>query len=192
MEETHIKKRRAIWPWVLVGLIVLVGIIYFAFFSDKNNMNTDIVGTNGTTQPADASGPVREYISYVRADTAAMDLSHEYSSQALSKLIQAIKAKAGERGFEVQSDLAQADKLAEEIQKEPYATTHANSIRTAADIISTSLQNLQKAHYPNLDGEARSVRDAATAIDQNKLTLDQKNEVKAFLKETADLLEKMS
>jgi len=72
------------------------------------------------------------------------------------------------------------------------ATRHADKIRSAADALSTSLQNMQQAKYPGLSTEAADVKSAASAINPAKLTLDQRDAVKSFFREAADLLNKMN
>ncbi|MEJ7736386.1 MAG: hypothetical protein WKF97_03075 [Chitinophagaceae bacterium] len=83
-----------------------------------------------------------------------MSLDHAYSSEALTKLTDAVDAMATEAGYDVKVDIAKAKQYADEITKDPMATTHADKIRSAADVLSTSLQNMQQAKYPELSAEA--------------------------------------
>ncbi len=70
-------------------------------------------------------------------------------------------------------------------------TTHADKIRSAAYVLSTSLQNMQ-AKYRGLSAEAADVKSAAAAINPETLTLDQRDAVKSFFRKAADLLTKMN
>ncbi len=76
--------------------------------------------------------------------------------------------------------------------KDPMSTTHADKIRSAADVLSTSLQNMQQAKYPGLSAEAADVKSAAAAINPETLTLDQRDAFKSFFRKVADLLNKMN
>lgn len=121
-----------------------------------------------------------------------MSLDHAYSSEALTKLTDAVDAMATEAGYDVKVDIAKAKQYADEITKDPLVTTHADKIRSAANVLSTSLQNMQQAKYPGLSAEAADVKSAAAAIIPQTLTLDQRDAVKSFFRKAADLLTKMN
>ncbi len=135
---------------------------------------------------------VEAYISFIKADTTKMSLEHEYIHEALLKLIEATKAMAEEIHYEVKADLDTAKKYADEITKNPLATTHADNIRKAAEIISTSLQDMQQAKYPQLSVEAMELKNASDSINPHVLTLNQKEAVSSFFQKAADLLNKMN
>jgi hypothetical protein len=107
-------------------------------------------------------------------------------------LIYATQNIAAETDYNIDTDITQAKDLADRIKEDPFETTHANSIRKAADILSNTLHNLQKEKYPSLSGEVNDVKNAASQINPDVLTLDQKQEVKGFFGEAADLLRKMN
>ncbi len=71
-------------------------------------------------------------------------------------------------------------------------TTHADKVRSAADVLSTSLQNMQQTKYPELSAEAADVKTAAEAIKPEVLTLDQRDAVRSFFRKAADLLNRMN
>jgi len=121
-----------------------------------------------------------------------MSLNHAFTSEALTKLTDAVDAMATETGYDVKADIAKAKQYANEITKDPLVTTHADKIRSAADVLSTSLQNMQQAKYPELGAEATAVKTAAVAINPEILTLDQRDTVKSFFRKAADLLTKMN
>jgi hypothetical protein len=121
-----------------------------------------------------------------------MSLDHAYSSVALAKLTDAVDAMATEAGYDVKVNIAKAKQYSDEITKDPLVTTHADKIRSAADVLSTSLQNMQQAKYPGLSAEATDVKSAAAAINPETLTLDQRDAVKSFFSKAADLLNKMN
>lgn len=99
---------------------------------------------------------------------------------------------ANKTGYDVKADLDQADNYANQITKDPMATNHADKIKKAAEIISTSLQNIQMAKYSSLKTEADDVKSAASAINPGVLTLDQKQAVQSFFDKAAILLQKMN
>ena len=121
-----------------------------------------------------------------------MSLDHAFTSEALTKLTDAVDAMATEAGYDVKVDIAKAKQYADEITKDPMSITHADKIRSAADVLSTSLQNMQQAKYPGLSNEATDVKNTAAAIIPETLTLDQRDVVKSFFRKAADLLSKMN
>jgi hypothetical protein len=194
MAEIKIEKERTIWPWVLLGVLLLGLLLYFLVFRNDNKAE-DIAQSmqntaNQTTTQDNNQGAVAGYISFVNG-SQAMGLDHEFSNGALIRLANAVQAKADQAGYNVQADLDQVKELANEITQDPMATTHANSIRRAAGILSTTMQNMQQAKFPNLNNEAEEVRRAAQGIDPEVLTLEQKEAVKSFFDKSAQLLQRM-
>ncbi len=196
MAEIKIEKKSPIWPWVLIGLIILAIILYFFVFKDKNstqmannNADTTAMAMNNQNGNDDA---VTTYINYVRRDTAEMSLDHEYSHEALTKLANATEAISNKTGVDVKADLDEAKKLSQDITDNPNATSHADDIKKASTIIATALSTIQSAKFSDLSANAESLMNDAKAVDARDLTLDQKNTVQTFYHNAADLLEKMN
>ena len=126
MAEIKIEKKKAIWPWILIGLIVLALLLYFLVF--RNRENTDNTATNNTGMISndlisvhENNSTVAAYIAFV-SDTAnnKMGLGHEFSNEALLKLTDATEAMAGEATYDIKADLDRAKLAANSITKEPY------------------------------------------------------------------------
>ncbi len=193
MTEIKIEKKKAIWPWLL--LLLLLGIIavvwlYFFRYDKKETMET--ADNKALIDVRENNSTVAAYVTFINSDTNKMSLDHAYSREALTKLTDAVDAMATEAGYDVKVDIAKANQDAQDITKDPLSTTHADKIRSAADVLSTSLQNMQTAKYPELSAEAADVKSAAAAINPETLTLDQRDAVKSFFKKAADLLNRMN
>jgi len=191
MTEIKIEKKQPVWPWILLVLGFLIAAWFFLFRDDK----AEIVETADKTALLDLrenNSIVANYVAFINSGANAMSLDHAYSSEALIKLTDAVDAMASETGYDVKVDIAKAKQYAEEITKDPLVTTHADKIRSAADLLSTALQNMQTANYPSLSNEAADVKSAAEAINPEVLTLDQQDAVTYFFKKAADLLNKMN
>lgn len=70
MAEIKIEKKKPVWPWVIVALIVLGVIAYFVFYEkyeDKELEDTTIDESYDNTLPENSSGmlKVAEYTSYL-------------------------------------------------------------------------------------------------------------------------------
>jgi len=188
MTEIKIEKKKPVWPWILLVLGLLVAAWFFFFRNDKD----EPVNSNALIDVRENNSTVAAYVTFINSDTNTMSLDHSFASMALTKLTDAVDAMATEAGYDVKVDIAKAKQYADEIAKDPMSTTHADKIRSAADVLSTSLQNMQQAKYPGLSNEATDVKNAAAAINPETLTLDQRDVVKSFFRKAADLLNKMN
>ncbi len=197
MTENKIEKKATIWPWILLGILILAVVLYFLFFRNNTNDNTAAGNTDDTTQTAlinvhEDNDTVASYITFVKGDISKMAVDHSYSSTALMKLVAATRAMDGAPGFDIKANLDKAEDDTKQITKDPMAINHADLIKDAASRISTALQKMQRSEYPSLNMEAEAVNSAATAINPDVLTLDQKQTVQTYFDKAADLLEKMN
>lgn len=190
MAEIKIEKKSSVWPWLLAGLLVISALIYY--FGFRDNGQPEVVQTPADTTAVEVyRGPVAQYVQFVD-EGRTMGIDHVYTTGALSRLISAISAKAQQTGYDVKADLEKVKAYSDRIQNDPFETTHANSIRKAADILTDAMQNMQKAKYPDLTTQADEVRSAANAINPDVLTLDQRDAVKLFFQKSADLLQNIN
>ncbi|MCM4167627.1 hypothetical protein KCTC52924_00867 [Arenibacter antarcticus] len=200
MAEIKIEKKKQIWPWLLVGLVIVALLLYFLVFRD-NGKNTeavteadDITNTNESDLLGvkENNGTVAAYVNFVENNKEKMSLDHEYTNEALLKLIEATNAMANEVGYEAQADIEKVKEYAKMISSDPFETTHADNIRKADDILTNVLQNIQKSKYPSLVDEVEELKSASESIKFGVLTLDQKDAVKNYFAKAADLLQKMN
>ncbi len=198
MAEIKIEKKTTpVWPWILLALIVIALLIYLFAFRGEEDDNDEMTEVT-TEQPADTrqvapnNSTVAGFVSFIEDDPDQVGLDHEYTNEALLQLTNATEAMANEVGYDPQQDLAQVRTLSEKITTDPFETTHANSIKEAAGILAQTLQNIQQNAFSGLASEAEEVKSAVTEIETDVLTLDQKEDVKNFFAEAADLLDKMN
>ncbi len=206
MAEIKIEKKSPIWPWILLGLLVLAGILYLVLDeNDDDDMDDDAtteqmvaddmeddrqddVDTKTMTSYDTALAKYSDYI----GNTAKMGIDHEYSNGALMLLIDAVAAKADVLDIDIDADLAQARENATAITTDPYEVNHADLIKNSGKIITRALTTLQTAKYPNLTSEVSKVEESVMAITKEEHTLDQKGDVNRFYKSAEDLLIKMN
>lgn len=191
MTEIKIEKKKLLWPWILLGIGIVALIIYFLAFQTSSEVK-EVTETTDLISVKENNTIVEAYVSFVEADTNRMTLDHAYTNEALLKLTDATNAMAGEIGYDVKADIEKVKAQAKMITKEPFDTSHANSIREAADILTNVLQNIQKAKYPGLTSEVTELKNASASINPAVLTLDQRDEVKSFFSKAAVLLKKMN
>lgn len=192
MAEIKIKKKAPIWPWIVGALILALLIYLFASNSDDvddikgddtEQVVPDSVNDTVTYQGIDE---VNDYKTFVSDPN--MDLSHEYSSTALQKLIAATRATAKELNVEISSQLSDAEKKAEEITQDPNSLSHANKIKDAGQKITQALKTIQSEKFPELSSEYNEVETAVSNISVDTPTLEQKDAVKGFFTKASHLL----
>ena len=198
MAEIRVEKKSPMWPWILIGLIILGVILYFVFADDSNG---DSERTTTTEQRDDDSSQVNRpvnnqtvasYVTFIQDGDREMSLDHEYSNEALKRLTEATKAMADEVNVDVERDLSVVRSNAQQIQQDPFETTHADKIRNSAEKISDALMTIQREAFPNLSNDASAVRNSAMEIDSEELALDQRDDIKSFYDRAASLLQKMN
>nr|WP_294894956.1 hypothetical protein [uncultured Pedobacter sp.] len=193
MAEIKIEKKKTIWPWMLLGLIVVALLAYFLFFKNKNNEVVALTNGDTTTVSQNHSNDaVADYINFMEKDTSNMSLSHEYSHDALTKLADATEETANKNDVNISENLEKVRALADSITKNENATTHADDIKEAAKIISNALTSIQQVKFPDLKSNVDEVSGNAQTIDVKDLTLDQKGTVKGFFKSAKDVIKKMN
>ena len=199
MAEIKIEKKKLIWPWVIVGLVIAALLVYFLIFRDSGKNGEAVTEENhitNTNEPdlekvKENDGTIADYVNFIENSNKKMSLDHAYTNKALLKLTDATNAKANEVGYEVRADIDKVKEYAEMITIDPYETTHAGYIRNAVDILTNVLQNIQKAKYPDLADEVKELKSASESINPEVLTLKQKDAVKNYFAKASDLLQKM-
>jgi len=201
MAEIRVEKKSPMWPWILIGLLILGVILYFVFFHDTNGDTDRRDGPVVTEQRDDDrtqrdrpvnNQTVASYVTFIQDSDRQMGLDHEYSNEALKRLTEATKAMADEVNVDIERDLSVVRNNAQGIQDDPFETTHANKIRESAEKLSDALMTIQREAFPNLNNQASAVRNSAMEIDPQELALDQRDAIKSFYDRSADLLRQMN
>lgn len=191
MTEIKIEKKKQLWPWILLLLVIGIVLVYFLAFRDRDEAKV-APQTTSLISMKENNSTVAEFVRFVEVESKDMGLDHVYTNSALLKAIDATNAMAGEINYDVKADLDKVKEQAQAITLDKFDKSHADSIRKAADTLTNALQRMQEAKYPELANEAAELRGAAQAIKPDVLTLDQKDNVKAFFAKAANLLKKMN
>jgi hypothetical protein len=200
MAEIKIEQKKLIWPWLLVGFVIIAFLIYFLVFRDSDENTESVTEIDSITNTNrsnlidvnENNGTVATYINFIENSKEKMSLDHEYTNEALLKLIEATEAIANEVGYDVQADIEKVREYAQMIEQDSFETTHADNIRKADDMLTNILQNIQKAKYSGLSDEVAALKSASESVKPSVLALDQKEVVKNYFAKAADLLKKMN
>jgi hypothetical protein len=166
-----------------------------AVIDNNNTTNDTIVDRNELQDNTDLDenfSDVAAFVTFIKNDDGKMTIDHDYSHSALTKLIDATEEVALLNDFDAKVDFDKARQLADEITTNPEVGNHADFIKEATSRISTVLQNLQSANFPDLKAEADQAKMTSDAINVQELALNQKESIKGFYDAAADLLEKMN
>lgn len=125
-----------------------------------------------------------DYESYTVNMDGNMGLDHDFSHEALTKLANTTAALVTAHGLGDETNVMEQKRMvvsaADSIMKDPYATTHADNIRSAAMGITGMLETVQQRDYPEFADAIAQVRTSAEAITPESLTLNQKEDVRDF------------
>ncbi|HSP11392.1 MAG TPA: hypothetical protein VLO29_02610 [Salegentibacter sp.] len=207
MAEIGIEKKKPIWPWVVVGLLILAVILYFVLADDDNDddlreeENTEQVVTpmeseedteTATWEEDNLSGDesVSKYLAHIE-DNERMGMDHEYSSEALIYLINALENRADDAAIDTEVEIQELKDNVRDIKEDPQSLTHANTINDVGAKIVNLMDRMQQEKFPDISLDVQEVRTALQNIEPSTPTLDQKDAVNSFYKEAGDVLEKM-
>ena len=117
MTEIKIEKKKPVWPWILLVLGLLVAAWLLFFRNDKDEPAE--TGNKTAIDVHENNNIVATYVTFINSDTNTMSLDHAFTSDALTKLTDAVDAMATEAGYDVKVDIAKAKQYAEMQTKEP-------------------------------------------------------------------------
>lgn len=199
MAKIEIEKKKTIWPWILLAILVIAAILYFFVFAndDDDFDNDDEVTTEqviqeeqeeteSTYDSLEEMTAVQDYGEYI--ENPDMGLDHEYANGALLKLIAATRAVAQKNEVDIDAELDEAKSKAEKITEDPMKLTHANKIKDAGETITRALKTIQSEKFPDMGQSYMGVEEALGKIKPDDETLNQKDAIKSFFDKADELL----
>ncbi|MHA7058895.1 hypothetical protein ACWGOQ_0016845 [Aquimarina sp. M1] len=206
MAEIKIEKKKPVWPWLLLALLLIGALVYFFILSNNEEETREAneveeIGVDGSSisdntekdvipKKSEGGKAIATYSAYIKDDTK-MGIDHEYSNNALLLLINAVSESADNLNIDIKADLKKARENAEIITEDPQKLTHANKIKNAGVVISKALGTIQKSKFPNLESELLDLENSIEKINPDVATLNQKEDVKNFFGKASEILIKM-
>ncbi len=133
---------------------------------------------------------VAEFVNYVRTDLRDETLDHKNLTRAFNELRDATQSIAEMTGYPKDS-IADPKDFVDMIDKESFEEQNAEKIRRTADVFADHLQKMQRAKFPQLRADALQLVESSKKISTSQPAIDQSAEIRSFLAEAADLVEKM-
>ncbi|SFF91794.1 MULTISPECIES: hypothetical protein [Salegentibacter] len=210
MAEIKIEKKKPIWPWILLGLIILAVIVYFVIADNGDDdddfneeENTEQVATPMETEEEEDTETARweddnlsgdesvsKYLTHI-GDREKMGIDHEYSSEALIYLINALENRSEEANIDTEIEIQELKDDVRDIKEDPQKLTHANTINDVGGKIVDLMEKMQEEKFPDISQDVQEVRTALESIEPSTPTLDQKDAVNSFYKEAGDVVQNM-
>lgn len=145
--------------------------------------------------PAVPAPAVAAFVAHVRGGEARMGSDHVYTAQGIARMADALRELVQAHTTLGPAAAAGADRfhtLAAALVASPDSLRlHADWVSEAASSAATVMDGLAdavKGPVPELREQVREVRTAAAAIDPARDLLEQKDQVQAFFRQSADAL----
>src|SRR5699024_8097687 len=122
----------------------------------ENTAGTEEPNADNFAKVQEDAAAVEDFVAFVNNTSEEMDMTHEYSHDALVKLTDAVEAMANEVNYNLETDLSQVKQIAKQITTDAYSEKHANKLAKAFRILTNSLMGMQQAHYPDLADEVNA------------------------------------
>lgn len=133
---------------------------------------------------------VAEFVEFVRTDLKDEELDHRNLTRAFNELQDATESIAENSGYPKEY-IEDTKEYVDMIDKESFEEQNADQIRRTADVFADHLQKMQMAKFPQLKTDALQLIESSKKINTSQPAINQSAEIRSFLAEAADLVEKM-
>ncbi len=146
---------------------------------------------------AEVPESVSELGAFVREGEAQsdMDFQHEYTSEGIRRLAEALSAMAERDGIDDPSFEQTHERLlqqAQQLQQHAQSTEHATQVREAFTAAADLMATLQQQRSPEFSDAVAEVRQAAEAINPDQRLLEQRQAVGTFFARANEALQAMA
>ncbi|MEO6346657.1 MAG: hypothetical protein ABIO60_01990 [Aquaticitalea sp.] len=212
MAEIKIEKKKPVWPWILLILVILAAIAYFVYANNEagdsmDDMNTTEIdsmeydaNTNSTTyeDTMDSTASTSSSMQYGESikDSTRIGTDSTYTKSAFQNLSKAVTEKAAQYNLESSKSLEDLKNYASQMNsmgnsKMPNVGGISKDFKMVSTDIVTILENIQTKKFPTLQKEVADLKQTS-----NKLTSvaveKQQTTLQMFFRKANDVLNKMN
>lgn len=202
MTEIKIEKKKPIWPWVLLILIVLGIIAYFVYANgDKDDYSDDFDDdvTNGQVidnenRPTRSVYDTYEAFEESMRDSTRIAVDSSYTKKTFANLAKAVVKRADENDLEDSSalnDLREFSVLMTGTSNTSTDMENFKNFKTACDKVATVLEAIQVKNFPSLRQEVSSLKQSASKISPSTPMNKQQTDMNVFLQKSKSVLKSM-
>ncbi|MFB9053829.1 hypothetical protein ACFFVB_12150 [Formosa undariae] len=213
MAEIKIEKKKPIWPWILVILIILGIIMYVVYTPTNENMYPDDTNTYKNTDTItpnqESAYPVTSVndsvVNYESSSTYLVQLQENLddstaigtdsiqTSKALYNLAYATASKAEESNVYDSEALKNIESHLE--KQSSTGTSHMDmaattqlDFKTMSSEITTVIEDIQKNHAPELIDEMSKLKKTSNALSSSMPWSKQQKNIEAYFRQAHDIL----
>lgn len=212
MAEIKIEKKKPMWPWILLVLIILGIIAYLVYDNqDKIDLNDDFDDgiTNeqvldSQTSPQDhsqttdySSNTYNQYAAFEGSisDSTRIAVDSSYTKKAYYNLTKAVVNVADENSVEDSKelkDLREFSMLITKVSSPLGKKEDAKNFKTAGDKVVKVLEDIQSKNFPGLQSEVSDLKQINEKIDGYVNMNSQQTSIYEFLRKSRDILRTMN
>lgn len=215
MAEIKIEKKKPIWPWILLIIILLAVVAYFIYVNnesddfsddmdteevdDMDDMNDNTLNDSVTYQDAmdfpDSTDVIIQYNESIK-DSMRIGTDSTYTKTALYNLSKAVLAIASQNNVESSKALEDLKQYTAQMDGRtdssmPKDMGISKNFKIVSMNIVTVLESIQKKSFPSLQNTIAELKQVAnklttTAIEKQKTTLH------AFFRKSNEVLNNMN
>jgi hypothetical protein len=196
MAEIRVEKKKPVWPWILVAILILLALLYFFVWADGNESDDDAQDDDQIEQleqyeteeyaendyPENAIG---RYLNYVDRGDDDDVLGNDPRSQqkAMMLLLEAVEEKSIELNHTPGPEMESIS------QWEPQQ--QLDSIRQTGKLVVDNLEAIQRDQYPELEDEVQELRTHLDELAEGSSDEERDLFLGGFFTQAADILRKM-
>lgn len=197
------KKNKPVWPWWIIGVVAIVGVLWWAVESTENSnlegtVVNPIVPGVGVSSDADlfeeASSLRRSetaFTSFIRNNENREKIGDdpEVTGEALIKLSEALRDLVNEEDLRAALDRIERD--GRQIQEDHELMDNADKLSATFATTADIMGRIQQSAYPQAENEVNEVRVASEQVNTDEDLFAQRAEVTSFFDEAAEAIQKM-
>lgn len=214
MAEIKIEKKKPIWPWILLILIILGVIAYFVYENKDDDYQDDYMDDVRNEQMMDTTDrPVSNrsiqnedgtygstfdgYEAFAGSimDSTRIAVDSSYTKKAFANLAKIVVKKADENNIEESEalkDLREFSVLITTIAKTSTDMGDFKNFKTACDKVAKVLEDIQEKNYPALDQQTSELNKMASDVSASTPMANQQDKLTSFLQKSRDILQSMN
>jgi hypothetical protein len=196
MAEIRIqRKRRVIWPWILILLIILaIAAWYFLkeneYIKEKAaDILPDSVSSINLRDFSISGNKTDEFIRFVEDSSGAMNINR-FTKEGLNKLAASLNSIIS-KNDSLKSTLKNRGDVLEKMAGSISINSDLQKIKEAFIASADLMKSMQEKSYKNLYAEISEVRKSAESLDTDRSIEVQENTIKNFFRRSSSAVKKM-
>lgn len=215
MAEIKIEKKRPIWPWILLILVILGVIAYFVYQNQKNDYYNDDLNSEQYNDSTDndlrggvpynpdasdgygnASNEMAEYEASIK-DSIRIITDSTYAKTVFVNLAKATVMKANENNIESSQALEALKNYSDQMNNtdtsEGMQTMGVSeSLKSTCDNVVQVLETIQAKNFPSLGSQVSDLKQISNNINSKTSMANQRKNILSFFQKAKNVLNAMN